>query len=466
MTETWHIWVYKLTRTAADNNHQRASYRSTCWSRSYLVNMFIVIWVAISILSVVSRCHCHKPSIEDNTDFDLGRPLHAHIFRERSTYSSSRSDIKKQNRAFHDHPHKVIFSIQQKNMDKLTSILHDISDPHSPNYGQHWTRDEVVDYTSNAEGRDAVVSYLHMNGASVVSETLAGEYITAEAPIKVWEKMLNTEFFSFTLTHHDNSTKTVIRAEDYWIPRDINRHVASIFNTIEILSQSSRPISRSPPASKTSSFGSTEFGYMTPSMLRAYYNMSKAMGSINSTQAIYASSNQYYSPANLLTFQADQGSPVMPAVREYGNHASDAMCLESYPLCAEGNLDMQYITTMSPLSPTTFWYSDEWFTPWLILVANTIDPPKVFSISYGALEIGLPASVFDAFNVQAIKLGSMGVTILAASGDHGVSSPFGCGYSPDFPAASPYVLSVGGTTVSQRTRRLRSTPLVSFHCIL
>ena len=431
--------------------------------RSQVMNMSVITWCAISLLSVVSRCHCHKPSIEDNTNIDLVKSLHTHVFKERSTYSSTRSDIKKQNRVGHDHSHEVIFSIRQKNMDKLTSILHDISDPHSPNYGQHWTRDEVADYTSNAEGRDTVVSYLHMNGASVVSETLAGEYITAKAPIKIWEKMLNTEFFSFTLTHHDNSTKTVIRAEDYWIPRDINRHVASIFNTIEILSQSSKTISRSPPASKGGKFFSAEGGWMTPAKLRAYYNMSNAVGSVNSTQAAFAGANQYYSPANLLTFQANQGSPVMPAVREYGNHASDAVCLESYSRCAEGNLDMQYIMTMSPLSPTTFWYSDEWFTPWLILVANTIDPPKVLSISYGAAETGLPASVFNAFNAQAIKLGTMGVTILVASGDDGVSSSYGCGYTPDFPGASPYVLSVGGTTVSQTTHRLRSVPLVSIN---
>ena len=63
----------------------------------------------------------------------------------------------------------------------------------------------MIDFTSNPKGRDAVVSYLNSNGASVVSETRAGEYITARAPIKVWEKMFNTEFFAFTMTHSDTS---------------------------------------------------------------------------------------------------------------------------------------------------------------------------------------------------------------------------------------------------------------------
>ena len=418
-----------------------------------------VIWILLYFLCDFNRCDCYSPSVEDNTDIDLGRPLHTHVFKESSTYLSTRSDIKKQDRAGHDHHHKVTFIIQQKNMDELTRILHDISDPYSPNYGQHWTRDEVVGLTSNAEGRDAVVSSLHMNGASVVSETLAGEYITAKAPIKVWEKIFNTEFFSFTLTHCDNSIETVIRAEDYWIPRNLDKHVASVLNTIEIIGKPVRHSSRAPPAPKISKFGVTEVGYVTPSKLRAFYNMSIAMGSINSTQAIYASSNQYYSPANLLTFQADQGSPIMPAVNEYGDHASDEMCQISALNCEEGNADMQYITTMSPLSPTTFWYDDDWYTGWLVTVANSINPPKVLSISYDYAESGVPTSYYDAFTAQAIKLGTMGVTIVAGSGDDGANSKT-CGYSAGFLASSPYVLSVGATMVSQTRHRFRSTPSV------
>ena len=43
----------------------------------------------------------------------------------------------------------------------------------------------------------------------------------------------------------------------------------------------------------------------------------------------------------------------------------------------------------------------------------------------------------------------MGVTVLASSGDDGVSGAFrgpsGCGYYPYFPATNPYVTAVGGT---------------------
>jgi tripeptidyl-peptidase-1 len=56
--------------------------------------------------------------------------------------------------------------------------------------------------------------------------------------------------------------------------------------------------------------------------------------------------------------------------------------------------------------------------------------------------------------VQAIKLGVMGVTIVAASGDDGANSRNvrtnrggTCGYVAIFPASSPYVTTVGATQV-------------------
>jgi hypothetical protein len=58
-------------------------------------------------------------------------------------------------------------------------------------------------------------------------------------------------------------------------------------------------------------------------------------------------------------------------------------------------------------SPTTYWYSDEGWVNWLYTVANTEDPPLVWSISYGSDESYISSSEFDAFETQAIKLGGL-----------------------------------------------------------
>ena len=351
-----------------------------------------------------------------------------------------------------DQTHEVIFAIKQKNIDELTTILYDISDPDSPNYGQHWSKDEVTDFTSNIQGRHAVVSYLYLNGASVVSETRAGEYITTRAPIKVWEKMFNTEFFAFRMTHSDASVENFIRAEHYSVPRELDEHLASVFNTIEMFDQVFKH-TQGVPMTKKGEFSTAGEGYMEPATLRSYYNMSGASGSINSTQMVFASSGQWYSPANLASFQEWANSPIIPAAALVGGHVDDAICMD-HSKCAEANLDMQYIMTISPYSPTTFWYTNSWFSIFVKEVANTIKPPKVITISYGVIEDHMPASFFVAFDTEAIKLGIQGTTIFAASGDDGVHTYFArrnrslCGYTPSFPSTSPYVISVGGTIVS------------------
>ena len=405
-----------------------------------------LIWIVVAAVCYVRVCESLNPSLQDDTR------THTHVFKESSKHLSSRSNIEKRSRMRPDQTHEVLFAVQQKNMDELTRILYDIADPDSPNYGQHWSKDDVTEFTSNPEGRDAVVSYLNSNGASVISETRAGEYITARAPINVWEKMLDTEFFAFRMTHGDASVENLIRAEHYSVPRELDDHLASVFNTIEMFDQIFKH-KQSVPIAKKGKISTAGSGYMTPDSLRSYYNMSGTSGSINSTQMIYASADQWFSPANLATFQEWANSPVIPAAHLVGGHVDDQIC-NTYSRCAEANLDMQYMVTMSPYSPTTFWYTDGWFHSFLIEVVNTLKPPKVISFSYLDYEFNMVPGVFTAFDTEAIKLGIQGTTLFAASGDDGAHSYFSrfgrdkCGYAPVFPASSPYVIAVGGTMVS------------------
>jgi tripeptidyl-peptidase-1 len=117
------------------------------------------------------------------------------------------------------------------------------------------------------------------------------------------------------------------------------------------------------------------------------------------------------------------------------------------------NLDVQYIMGVASGVPTTFWYdpSQDFLATWITTVAASTSPPLVISISYGATESAMPKSMMDAFDIEAIKLGVMGTSIMVSSGDDGAvgtavrKSVSSCGYAPDWPASSPYVTSVGAT---------------------
>jgi tripeptidyl-peptidase I len=376
-----------------------------------------------------------------------------HVFKESMPQLETRSDIMKRNRVDHDHLHRVIFVIRQKNMSELVRILHDVSDPASSNYGQHLTRDEVAVLTSNPESRDALNLYLLSKGVDIVSETISGEYVTGEASIDVWERMFNTAFFVFHQTQQNGPIREMVRAEMYSIPRELDEHVQSVLNTVE-MPQARRG------TQATQKMNDIDFklaalpGVVTPDKLKAFYNMSKSVGSKRSTQAIFATGEQNFSPVDLKKFQMGQKLLVQPAMNISGR-ANHTVCLVTSYLCGESNLDIQWIMATSQGSPTTHWYTDNYFHEWLTSVADANNPPLVLSISYGSEEQYVTDSVHDAFTTQAIKCGTMGITILASSGDDGVLSNTvrgghlnKCKYEPDFPAGNPYVTAVGATSVS------------------
>lgn len=93
---------------------------------------------------------------------------------------------------------------------------------------------------------------------------------------------------------------------------------------------------------------------------------------------------------------------------------------------------------------------NEPFLQWLSDLSNTKSPPLVFSISYSDDENTVDFSYATRVNVELQKLGVRGITVVGSSGDGGVG-----GTQPNrkckqfiatFPAASPYITTVGGTT--------------------
>ena len=379
----------------------------------------------------------------------------SHIFMESIPHLDSRDDISKKHRMDSDYMHTVVFVTTQNNSEELLRILHDVSDPASVNYGQHLSREEVTKMTVNAEAFEAVVKFVSSRGASVVSKTLNGEYITCDAPLSVWEGMFNCEFFMFHQSDADDAITQIVRAESYSIPRDLELHVKSVFNTVQM---PYRPSNRHIANLQDSS------PYVSIDTLTSAYNLGTSTGSTSSTQGIYATIDQNFSPNDLSDFQLYYNLAVQAISTAIGGHVSSQLCVTSPTSCMEANLDVQYIMATSTVSPTTFWYTDfSTFSSWLVEVADVINPPLVLSISYGIEERYVTSAELLAFNVQAIKLGAMGITIVVASGDSGAVSRFydveTCVYEPSFPASSPYVTSVGATMVQNCAIMINCTSL-------
>ena len=197
-----------------------------------------------------------------------------------------------------DYVHRVVFVTKQRNSEELPEILHDVSDPASVKYGQHLSREEVTEMTTNPEAHEAVVRFANTRGASIISKSLNGEYITCDAPISVWERTFNCEFFMFHQSNAEDDIDQIVRAESYSIPRDLELYVESVFNTVQMPYRHSNTRNMKLQGS---------LPHITPDTLKGAYNMGTSVGTASSTQGIYASINQNFSPTDLSAFQLFYG---------------------------------------------------------------------------------------------------------------------------------------------------------------
>ena len=284
-----------------------------------------------------------------------------HVLREKTNLHNlvDKSRVSYVSRAERTALHTVVFAILPLHMDELTSLLHDISDPSSKNYGKHRTKQEVAAFTANPKGYEATMQYLRAKeaeGVVIVRELPYGEYITATAPVHVWEETFATAFHTYEVNTRMSDdviskekkqeqqqeikkkhVQSIIRAEEYSLPAELADHVTAVSNN---------------PISSTA------------------------------TQAVYESLNQSYSPSDLTLFQKYFNLEEHPVAEDIGGHAFNAACVYGGGGdCIEANLDVQYIMGIAENIETIYDYSDvdtiDWMLSWITTVATSPNPAQV-----------------------------------------------------------------------------------------
>jgi tripeptidyl-peptidase-1 len=156
----------------------------------------------------------------------------------------------------------------------------------------------------------------------------------------------------------------------------------------------------------------------------------------------------------LAAFQKQYGIPRQQVKKVVGPN-DPSSCSSDPNNCVEAELDVEYIISMAHGAPLTFWsiadQSGDIFLDFIKQIAKTTTPPQVFSISYGGPEHLQNQADMQTFSTEVCKAGLRGLTIFVASGDDGVAGyearddPTQCGFRPEYPAAVPYVTTVGAT---------------------
>jgi tripeptidyl-peptidase-1 len=141
----------------------------------------------------------------------------------------------------------------------------------------------------------------------------------------------------------------------------------------------------------------------------------------------------------------------------------------------ETTLDIQYIAGVGSRNTNWLWNSENWIYEMTQMLQNKSaahELPSVMSMSYGWSEkqqcggvtnadcrgIGVDnAEYVNRTNFELQKVGLLGITMLASSGDSGCHGRtdkvclFNPDMHPDFPAGSPFITAVGGTNLDRNS---------------
>ncbi|XP_037342379.2 tripeptidyl-peptidase 1 [Pungitius pungitius] len=346
---------------------------------------------------------------------------------------------------------KLTFALKQQNIDLLEEILKRVSDPDSAQNGKHLTLEEVSSLVRPTELTQKVVRrWLKSHGVTNCLTVRTQDFLQCNMTAEVAETLLpGSRFHRYIRDGH-----SLIRSSSpYSVHDDVQQHLDFVGGLHRLPPTGQDLRKASPNRKQKRSTAGLHLG-VTPPILRARYNLTTAdVGTAqNNSQAVAQFLEQYYSPADLAEFMGMYGrsfTHLSKVDRVVGTQGGGKAGIEA-------SLDVEYImSTGANISTWVFTNqgrheSQEPFLQWMVLLSNMSDVPWVHTISYGDDEDSLSTAYMMRISTEFMKAGVRGISLLFASGDSGA----GCkhlgkdqnSFRPSFPASSPYVTTVGGTS--------------------
>jgi len=364
-------------------------------------------------------------------------------------------------------PLTFILALKQQNLDVLESTFWAVSTPGSPQYREFMS---IEDINAMVAPEDAdimrVVKWLSMNG--IEHYTLLGDAIEVTTDVKTGSKLFSTEFHVF---QHRSGKKVTKHWGAYSVPEhleDIVEMVAGI-SEFPILRENMRK-----PVAPNQGI----VGVVPQTIQQVYGTPANPTANSKSSQSVIEFEGQSYSPSDLQNFATQMGLTIAPLSSAHVIGSNDPNAPGT-----EAELDIQFIAGVGINVENWFWLEggEAWLYGFAVHFSNTQDVPLVNSISYGwneedqcengiggaeCQQLGVDSRGYvQRVNTEFQKIGVRGVSLICASGDSGANGRTDplcveTKLNPTFPAASPYITSVGATQVSNAQTNLPNPPPV------
>lgn len=356
---------------------------------------------------------------------------------------------------------KTIFVLKHEKsvLESYEKTLIDLSTPSSKNYGKWLTADEIKQRLApSAASVKVVTDYLATFGITSENIRLSkfGDMLHVEMPVKTANAVLKTEFALFrSLVQRNVALPRVTKP--YHLPQEVADAVLMVADIVRFPSvRTPLQVYGAEPKigadDEFSSCGTKCNGYTTPDVLKSAYNIpTLKTATKGNSMSVAEFQFQYYDNTDLTSF-GDACSVTAKVDTTIGGNVPQ-ICEAGG--CVEALLDIEYIEAVAnPIPLTVIYLSTFSILDWVDQVNSMADPPLVHSVSYGNDEVQQTSTEYmEAVNTQFMVSGTLGLSILIASGDQGVWGRSGVGktYHPDFPASSPYITAVGGTNFATKS---------------
>ncbi len=346
----------------------------------------------------------------------------------------------------------------------LAQLLAAQQDPTSPQYHQWLTPESFGAQFGVADSDLAQVeSWLQVQGFAIDRVTRAHDRITFSGTAAQVNAAFRTELHRYSA----GSRVDFAPSTDLSLPAGMASMVAAV-NHLSTFRPHSMvkhfPLSSTPAYTTTG----TEAHFLTPKDVATMYDVNPvySTGYTGTGQTIAIAGQTYIQSSDVAAFQTAAGLPANAPtlVLEPGTGASAIYQGDEF----ESDLDVEYSTGMAPAAKVLFVYTGDSpnydaFDAFDYIIEENLAP--VASVSYGACEPLIGSSYANAGNQLFMQGAAQGQTLIASSGDEGSTACFGATDNQgnalsaaiqeqlaiSYPAASPYVTSIGGTQMAAGT---------------
>jgi len=344
-------------------------------------------------------------------------------------------------------------ALKQRNLDRLEQVFWRVSDPNHEDYGRYLTREEVLSMIGPADNeRQRVRDWLVENGVSRFVDN--GDVFDVECSVAQVEALTEARMYVYRHVAHEGAV--VLRAMEHVVPAGLTSVVESFpgLDSFPLKMKKRTVIGVDKPLDGHL--------YSYPEVLRNLYGVDAAKDRITTPKATQAVA-QFVSVFSSAGFSEPNLQEFYTATGEFPTKVTKIT--KNGSPSVEGTLDIEYISSIGSNGSSQFWVTSGDFYDNAVSVFNepAATRPLINSISFGVDETQYGKEKCSRLDAEYMKLGTIGTTVLAASGDDGASGDEVC-MGPNvlggggYPAASPYVVSVGATQMDHAKQQSNSTP--------